>query len=207
MLREIPLSKIKRIGVIGERPGIWRAGNFPTDGEVLRQGGSDGYRGAHLNKVIKLWCEVFMHAQASMSTGIRLHPARVESVVRLEFAPVWHGCPLKVPTGGLFGEPCLSDSAVFRGVAMAVGSVFVGLLENTKVPKGSRFALCSNRDRHDQERPVPLHDVGCLISDGDLNLYVGWIHRSGGREVKSSVASGPTSASGRGRARYRGPAY
>ena len=59
------------------------------------------------------WCEVFMHAQASMSTGIWLHPARVESVVRLEFAPVWHGRPLKVPTGGLFGEPCLSYLAVF----------------------------------------------------------------------------------------------
>ena len=85
---------------------------------------------------------------------------------------------------------------------MAVGSVFVVLLENAKIPKGSRFALCSDRHRHDQERPVPLHDVGCLISDGDLNLYVGWIHRPGGREVKSGVASGPTSASGRGRAGY-----
>lgn len=113
MLHEISLSKIKGIGVIGERPGIWRAGNLPADGEVLRQGGSDGYRGAHLNKVIKLWCEVFMHAQASMSTGIWLHPARVESVVRLEFAPVWHGRPLEVPTGGLFGKPCLSYLAVF----------------------------------------------------------------------------------------------
>ena len=113
MLREIPLSKVKGIGVIGERPGIWRAGNLAADGEVLRQGGSDGYRGAHLNKVIKLWCEVFMHAQASMSTGIWLHPARVESVVRLEFAPVWHGRPLEAPTGGLFGKPCLSNPAVF----------------------------------------------------------------------------------------------
>ena len=90
---------------------------------------------------------------------------------------------------------------------MAVGSVFVVLLENAKLPNGSRFVLCADRYRHDQERPATLHDVGCLVSDGYLNLYVGWIHRSGGREVKSSVASGPTSASGRGRARYRGPAY
>ena len=85
---------------------------------------------------------------------------------------------------------------------MAVGSVFVVLLENAELPKGGRFALCSDRYRHDQERPATLHDVGCLISDGDLNLYVGWIDRPGGREVKSGVASGPASAPRRGRAGY-----
>ena len=85
---------------------------------------------------------------------------------------------------------------------MAVGPVFVVLLENAELPKGGRFALCSDRYRHDQERPATLHDVGCLISDGDLNLYVGWIDRPGGREVKSGVASGPASAPRRGRAGY-----
>ena len=147
-----------------------------------------------------------MHAQASVGAGIWLHPAGVESVVCLKFAPIWHGGSLEVPTCGFFCEPCLNYSAVFRCVAMAVGPVFVIFLKNTECSKRSWFALRSDCYGHDQKRPAALHDVGCLIPDGYLDLYVGRIHSAGSRQIEGRVASRPTSTPGRGRTRHGAPA-
>jgi hypothetical protein len=206
VLQEIPLTKIIAVRIIGEWSGIRRTGNIAADGGILRQGSGDNYWGAFLNEMVELWSEVLMHAQASMSAGIRLHPSGMEPIVCFEFAPVWHGCPFEVPASRLFCEPCLDHLIILRGVAVAVGPVLVVLLENSETPKWSGFALGSDSHRHYQERPVALHDVGGLITDRDLDLDFFGIHRSGCREIKSSVASGSTSPSGRWRARHRSPA-
>jgi len=206
VLQEILLTEIIAGGIIGERSGIRRTRNIAADGSVLRQGRGDKYWGAFLNEMVEFWSEVLMHAQASMSTGIRLHPSGMEPIVCFEFAPVWHGSPLEVPPSRLFCEPCLDHLIILRGVAVAVGPVLVVLLKNSETPKWSGFALSSDSHRHYQERPVALHDVGSLITDRDLNLDFFGVHRSGCREIKSSVASGSTSPSGRWRARHRSPA-
>lgn len=128
-------------------------------------GVGDVQRGAYLDELIELRCEILMHADAAVGAGVVADPAGVESVGGFEAAPVGEWRAFEGPAagdvggGGFFGLVALVGEAV-DGVA--AGGRFVGDAEVALWGGGGGRA---DGDGHGEEDFRAFDDVGALFAE------------------------------------------
>ena len=176
------------VRITRQRRGIRRTWNAPSDRGIFRLSLPNGNRCSHTHETIKLGRDIFVHAQATSRSGIRLHPSGMESVCCLELTPIRHGSSGELPARRLVFQVALSNGFSFIGIAMSVGSIVVIFDVDPEISLRGGSCRSSNCDGHHQERLVALHHVGSLVLNRHLHPHIRAISGKGGRKVKSFIS-------------------
>ena len=152
MPREIFVSEVEGMRVVGKWSGVRRAGNISSNSGILRLRCAYIYRSTHLYQRKEFRSNILVHAEAPEGARVGFHPASMKSVGGGELAPVRHRSSLETPARRLPGKVGLHDGFPIVGVAVGVGASPVLLEVDPEVATGRGIANGAHRDRHDEER-------------------------------------------------------
>lgn len=183
---EIPIPKIHIIMIVGQRSSIRRQ-RQSTMRVILRLGIGNVDRRAHLDETEKLRREILVHPDAPVSRRLVFHPARMESVIRLEFAPIRHRSASEGPANRTRIQHRAHRLTVLEGKSMRVRTFFVNLVEYSEITHRSRALRGPHRYRHRKQNLGVLNHIDTLLAEGNFDFHTIRIFGQRSRQIVSVV--------------------